>query len=202
MKKDPKLTDEHLKRVSPDQKTKTETKEDILFRTEELTKQRLKERNKKKEEEIFELTGGGQTSIRSLRNFNKILLKNPVIREVTFVKEFYDHLYRLTGLPRSESNPHYKPDVFAEYTIKYIYGRFNIKNLLPELRDRNPYITAESMREFKHYHYFNEESYNRLLGFISEFMSFAKGFEKLHEFDIAYCKKYNLTTDGDIFYND
>ena len=62
-----------------------------------------------------------------------------------------------------------------------------------ELQSRNPFITAECMREFKHYQFFNEENYLKLIGFINDFIKFAdENPTPLHKFDVDYCKKYNL----------
>lgn len=195
-----KLSEEELKKIREIQETKDDVKNDILFRTNEEDKRKKKERDQKKEEEIYRLTGG---IYKSLKSFNAILLKSAVFRDVTFVEAFYNHLYRMTGLKKDENNPHHRPNIFAFYTIKYIYRRFNIKNLMDELRDRNPFITAESMREFKHYQFFNEENYSKLLAFIDDFIKYANEHPTpLYQFDVDYCKKYNLTTDGDMFYNE
>jgi hypothetical protein len=71
---------------------------------------------------------------------------------------------------------------------------------MDEFRVRNPFITAACMREFKHYQFLNEENYNKLLGFINDAIIVMRECSAMHEFDIEYCKKYQLVTDGDIFY--
>jgi len=195
------LSEDELQKLKAIQDAKEAA--EILFRTSKEDQKRKKERDKKKEADIINLTGGGTTSYKTQKNFNAILLKSAVFRDVTFIEAFYDHLYRMTGLKKDEKNPHHRPNIFAMYTIKYIYRRFNIKNLMVELQSRNPFITAESMREFKHYQFFNEENYLKLLDFINDFVRFAdKNPTRLHQFDIDFCKEYNLTTDGDMFYND
>jgi len=202
-KTEQKLSEEESEKMKEIQDTKEDVMNEILFKTGEEDKKKKKERDQKKEEEIINLTGGGKTSYKQQRDFNSVLLLSAVFRDITFVPEFYDHLYRMTGLKKDSNNPHHKPGIFSVYTIKYIYRRFNIKNLMDELRTRNPFITAECMREFKHYQYFNEENYNKLLGFIKEFIAFCdERPTALYQFDIDYCKKYNLTTDGDMFYNE
>jgi hypothetical protein len=196
------LSEEELQELKKIQETKEDTKNDILFRTTEEDEKKKKERDRKKEDEIISLTGGGQISYKNLKSFNTVLLLSAIFRNITFREEFYDHLWRMTGLERDKNNPHYRPNIFAVYTIKYIYRRFNIKNLMDELRVRNPFITAESMREFKHYQFFNEENYLKLLGFIDEFVQYCNDHPTaLYQFDVDYCKKHNLTTDGDMFYN-
>jgi hypothetical protein len=199
-KTEQKLSEEDLKKMKEIQDTKDDVKDDILFRTIEEDKKKKKERDQKKEEEINNLTGG---AYKKQKSFNSILLKSAVFRDITFIEAFYDHLFRMTGLKKDENNPHHRPNIFAEYTIKYIYRRFNVRNLMDELRDRNPFITAESMREFKHYQFFNEENYSKLLGFIDDFIQYCNEHPTpLFQFDIDYCKHYNLTTDGDMFYNE
>jgi hypothetical protein len=199
-------TDEELKKLKQvnqpkvSKEAKQSEKEGILFETAALTQKKLRERNKEKDKEIFELTDGRRMSIFSKKQFDKMLLKSPVFRDVTFVPEYYDELYRLTGLKKSETNPHQKPDIFSVYTIKYIYRRFNIKNLMQELWNRNPFITGQSFREFKHYNFFDEANYLRLLGFINDMVTFAKKCNTMYEFDVEYCKHYGLTTDADMFY--
>jgi hypothetical protein len=196
------LSEEELQKLKEIQESKEDVKNEILFRTSVEDKKKKKERDQKKEEEIINLIGGDHTSYKSQRNFNAVLLLSAVFREVTFVEAFYDHLYRMTGLKRDKNNPHYRPNIFALYTIKYIYRRFSIKNLMEELRSRNPFITAESMREFKHYQYFNEENYLKLLNFINDFIKFCDRHPTpLHQFDVDYCKEFGLNTDGDMFYN-
>lgn len=195
------LTEDELQKLKQSQETKKAEKDALLFDSEALTQKKLKERNEQKEKEIRDLIGGGQVSVYDKKQFNKMLLKQPTFRDVTFVPGFYDALYKLTGLKKSEENPHYKPEIFALHTIKYIYRRFNVKNLMIELWERNPFLTGEFFREFKHYQLLNDENYLKLLGFISDFIEFAKDYEnKLYQFDIDYCKKHNLTTDMDMFY--
>lgn len=195
------LSEEELQKLKEIQDRKEAN--EILFRTSEDDKKRKKEIDKKKEADIISLIGGDSTSYKDQKKFNSILLKSAVFRDITFIEAFYDHLYRMTGLKKDEKNLHHRPNIFAWYTIKYIYRRFSIKNLMGELQSRNPFITAESMREFKHYQFFNEENYIKLLGFINDFVKFADEHPtRLHQFDIDFCKEYNLTTDGDMFYND
>jgi P63C domain len=195
-----KLSEEELKKLKEIEESKEDVKNEILFRTIEEDKKKKKERDQKKEDEINDLTGG---AYKKHKSFNLILLKSAVFRNVTFIEAFYDHLFRMTGLKKDENNPHHRPNIFAEYTIKYIYRRFNIRNLMDELRDRNPSITAESMRDFKHYQFFNEENYVNLLCFIKDFIQYCDEHPTpLFQFDIDYCKHYNLTTDGDMFYNE
>lgn len=196
------LSEEEIKKLNFIQKTKEDVKSEILFRTTEEDQKRKKESDQEKDEVIRKLTGGN-TTYKNKKLFNTVLLGSAVFRNVTFVEAFYDHLYRMTGLKRDPQKPNHRPNIFAVYTIKYIYRRFNIKNLMIELQSRNPFITAESMREFKHYQFFNEENYLKLIGFIDDFIQFADEHPTpLYQFDIDYCKKYNLTTDGDMFYNE
>lgn len=201
MKNNRKLTDEELEKLKQLKETNQELQDSILFETEALRPKEAKKINEQKEKEIRHLLSGEPFSVYSKKQFNKMLLKNPAFRDITFVPEFYDALYSLTGLKKTEDNQNQKPEIFAVYTIKYIYRRFNIRNLMLELWERNPFLTNESFREFKHYQLLNDENYTKLLGFINDFIKFAKGYErKLYQFDIDYCKEYGLTTDMDMFY--
>lgn len=198
-----KLTSEELEKLQRLKEQKQAEKDSILFDTEALTPKQAKKINREKEKEILELVGGGQTSIYTRKQFSKMLLKRPDLdRGKTFVDEFYDQLYRLTGLKKNKKQPHEKPHVFAGYTVKYIYGLFKIKNLMDELRTRNPFLTAEMFREFKHYHFLNEENYYKLIGFINNAIEFMKGCKPkaMHEFDVKYCKHFGIKTDQDLFY--
>lgn len=198
-----KLTDEEQEKLRQIKEANKALQDAILFETEALKPAQAKARDRKKEQEIINLVGGGQTSVYSRKQFNKILLKRPDLeRGKTFVDEFYEQLYRLTGIKKNKKNPHEKPHVFAIYTIKYIYGRFMIKNLMDELRARNPFLTAEMFREFKHYHFLNDENYNSLVGFINSAIEFMKECKSnaIHEFDVKYCKRYGIKTNVDLFY--
>ncbi len=196
------LSEEELKQVKHIQETKQETKEGILFNTNLLTRKEAKKIDRSKEKVIIYLIGGDKTSIYSRKQFNKILLKNPKHRDITFIEDFYNEMYRLTGLEKSKDHPHYKPNIFAEYTIKYIYGRFKIKNLMDELRERNPFLTHELFREFKHYYLLNEENYDKLVVFINDAINYMRKFENknMFKFDVEYCKEYGIKNNEDLFY--
>lgn len=196
-----KLTDKELEKLKRIKEENQALQDAILFETEALKPKEAKKRNEEKEKEIIQLLGNRQTSIFSQKEFQKILLKDATFRDITFSPELYDEWYRLTGLKKDEEHPNQKPEIFAFYTIKYVYGRFNIKNLMDELRSRNPFLTGQSIREHKHYQFLNDEYYNQLCGFISTLTVFAKDYNTMFEFDIKYCKQFGLTTDGDMFYS-
>ena len=197
-----KITDEERERLRQIEEANKALMASILMETEALTPADVKMRDLKKEQEVFELLNGDKTSIYTQRLFNTILMPTAQARDITYKPPYYDRLFAMTGLKKSEKDPHYKPGIFAYYTEKYIYDRFNIRNLMEELRERNPFITGSSMREFKHYRFFNDPNYRKLQGFISDFIAFSEGYDlKMYQFDIDYCKKYNLTTDGDLFLN-
>lgn len=202
MKNKKKLTEEEINEIKKIQETKKETKDSILFGADLLTPKEAKKRDRKKEKEIIDLIGGGQTSIYSRKQFNNILLKKPKYRDVTFVEDFYNELYRLTGLVKDKDHPHFRPNIFADYTVKYIYGRFMIKNLMNELRERNPFLTHELFREFKHYYWLNEENYDKLVVFINDAILYMRKFEdkNMFKFDVEYCKEYLIKNNEDLFH--
>jgi len=201
MKNDRKLTDEELEKLKQLKETNKELQDAILFETEALRPKEAKKRNEQKEKEIRHLLSGEPFSVYSKKQFNKMLLKNPTFRDITFIQDYYDALYRITGLKKSKEHPNQKPEIFAVLTIKFIYRRFNVRNLMLELWERNPFLTGESFREFKHYQLLNDDNYLNLLSFINDFIKFAEGYErKLYKFDIDYCKHFRLTTDMDMFY--
>ncbi len=199
-----KLTDEELEKLKQIKEANKALQDLILLNTEALNPAQAKARDLKKEKELIDLIGADPVSIYSIKQFNKLLLKRATKRDITFINKFYDNFFILTGIKKDEKNPHWKPFVFALFTIKYIYRRFRIKNLMDELRNRNPFLTGEMFREFKHYQFFNDEYYKQLIEFINDVTEMQdecleKGLA-MYQFDVKYCKKYNLLTDTDLFY--
>jgi hypothetical protein len=205
MKNRKKLTEEEINEIKKIQETKKETKESILFETDLLSpkeaKKEAKKRDKKKESEIHEVIGGETFTIASIKELNKMLLK--VAGDYAgpfFVTAYSDVFRKLTGLKKDEKHPHYSPSIFAVYTLRYVYRRFKIKNLIKELQDRNPYITGLTIRANKHFQYFKrEEEIKKLVGFIDDVITWGNKCKDMTEFDEMYCRQFGLPTDGTLF---
>src|SRR5690242_5199081 len=85
-------------------------------------------------------SNGRSTSLGELTKIRDILLSEAREYSKTFPPQFYNELRRLTGYNKDKKNPHHKPMIFAIYTIKYVYGRFNLKDLIRELQQKNPFL--------------------------------------------------------------
>ena len=202
MKNKKNLTEPEVNELKKIQETKQDVRKNILFETDLLSPKEAKIRDRKKEAVIIEMIGGEPFSIASIKELNKMLLKvagdfaGPL-----FVTAFYDTFRKLTGFKKDEKYPHYNPSIFAVYTLRYVYRRFKIKNLVSELQKRNPYVTGQFIRANKHYQYFRrEEDINKLIGFINDVITWGDKCKDMTEFDEKYCKQFGLTTDGVIGY--
>lgn len=202
MKNKKNLTEIEVNELKKIQETKPDVKKSILFEADLLTPKEAKKRDRKKEAVIIKMIGGEQFSIASVKELNKMLLKvagdfgGPL-----FVTAYYDTFRKLTGFKKDEKHPHYNPSIFAVYTLKYVYRRFKIKNLISELQKRNPYVTGQFIRANKHYQYFRrEEDVNKIIGFIKDVIIWGDKCKDMTEFDEMYCKEFGLTTDGVIEY--
>ena len=201
MKNKKSLSEEELNEIKRIKETKQSTKDSILFEADRLSPKEAKSRNTQKEKEIHQAIGGETFSIASIKELNRMLLKVAGDHEgPLFVIEYYDVFRKLTGFKKDEQHPHYNPSIFAVYTLRYVYRRFKIKNLIKELQDRNPYITGQYVRANKHYQYFKrEEDVKKLVGFIKDVIFWGNRCNDMTEFDERYCREYGLPTDGALF---
>lgn len=195
------LTDEELNELKRIKETKEDTKASILFGTNLLSPIEAKKRDRKKEAEIHQAIGGDFFSIASIKELNKMLSKAAgAYAGPIFITAFYDVFRKLTGYKKDEKHPHYNPCIFAIYTLRYVYRRFKIKNLIKELQDRNPYITGQTIRGNKHFQYFKrEEDIDKLMGFIKDVIRVGNECGDMTQFDEVYCRTFGLPTDGQIF---
>lgn len=202
MKNKNKLTEEDLNEIKKIQETKKETRDSILFGTELLTPKEKKNRDKKKEKEVYELASGEPITIASIKELNKMLFKRAAPYEgPIFMSSFYDVLRKLTGYKKSKKHPaHYNPSIFAVYTLRYVYRRFKIKNLIKELQSRNPFITGQTVRANKHFQYLKrEDDILKLIGFIKDVIDVGGKCNDMTQFDEVYCRQFGLPTDGTLF---
>lgn len=201
MKNKKSISEEELNEIKHIKETKEATKDTIVFGADLLSPKEAKKRNKQKEKDVYQAIGGETFSIASIKELNKMLLK--VAGEYAgpiFITKFYDVFRKLTGYKKDEKHPHYNPSIFAIYTLRYVYRRFKIKNLIKELQGRNPYITGQFIRANKHYQYFKrEEDIQQLVGFIDDVTTWGNKCKDMTEFDEVYCKQFGLPTDGALF---
>ncbi|MBL7740333.1 MAG: hypothetical protein JNK14_14045 [Chitinophagaceae bacterium] len=196
------LTDEELNEIKRIQETKESTKDSILFGADLISpKEAKKKRDKQKESEVHQLIGGGHFTIASVKELNKMLLKQAgAYMGPLFIPSFYDVLRKLTGFKKSKKHPNYNPSIFAVYTLRYVYRRFKIKNLISELQSRNPFLTGQSIRANKHFQYLKrEEDIVKLVGFIKDVVEVGNECNDMTEFDEVYCRRFGLPTDGVMF---
>ena len=201
MKKKKSLSEEELNESKRIQETKESTKGSILFGTDLLSPKEAKKRDRQKERDVHQAIGGEYFTIASIKDLNKMLLKKAGEFEgPIFIASFYDVFRKLTGFKKDEKHPHYNPSIFALYTLRYVYRRFKIKNLIKELQSRNPYITGQTIRCNKHYKYFKrEEDIEKIIGFIKDVITIGDKCVDMTEFDEKYCRQFGLPTDGQLF---
>ena len=134
-----------------------------------------------------------------LKEISKMLLAAAKVYEKTFPPEYYDEMRRLTGFRKDPKNPHHKPFIFSIYTIKYAYGRFNLKELIRVLQEKNPYLAGLNIRNYKHFQFFSEADTERLIGFLQDMIRVMKSCKKWYQFENKYSKMYNLAFPDDLF---
>ena len=152
---------------------------------------------KAKEPIIF--ADGRTTSLEEIGRIHDILLAEAREYSLTFVSEYYSQMRRLTGYKADKKNPHHKPCIFAIYTIKYAYGRFNLKVLIRELQDRNPYLPGLNVRNFKHFQLTSEAAHEDLRSYIQDMITVMKTCQRWSQFETKYSRMYNLAFPDDLF---
>lgn len=164
-----------------------------------LEAESAKDFQSKKEKEPIEFLDGRKTSLEELKEISKILLSSAREYEKTFPPKYYDEMRRLTGFKKDPKHPHYKPFIFAIYTIKFAYGRYNLKELIRVLQEMNPYLAGLNIRNYKHFQFIGESDTARLKEFIQDMITVMETCKKWHQFESKYSKMYNLAFPDDLF---
>jgi hypothetical protein len=187
-----------IKRKLREQRKKDEeTTQQRIFSATEGT---VEDFDLKKKRLLIEFPDGRKTTEAELEEIVKIILNDARDYMITFRAEYYDEMRRLTGYKRLKKNPNYNPSIFAIYTIKYAYGRFNLKELIRYLQSKNPFLAGLNCRNFKHFQLLDDEHYSKLKGeYIEDMIRVMKTCKKWHQFESKYSKMYDLAFPDDLF---
>lgn len=173
--------------------------ESILRQTEALTPQQLKEKNKKKEEEKFELQNGEFNSIKEVKDY-KAAHRQPYTPHFGYNKPFYKNIYALNkvnGWIEEEHKRFAKRPEVAVWTMALIYARFGT-DVLRHLRTNNPLLFAY-IRKDKYFQYLTKEGQDKLDVFIDDFIRMSIGYSDWDKFEADYCAKYKLNRPQKLF---
>lgn len=177
------------KKIAEEKKARDLEIQNFIFSsTESFTRKDIE----KKQDQIKFLIGGKETTIGEVKETLRLLRKEAKEYKVTFIPSFYDGLRKVTGYKKRKDKPHYKPSIFAHYTLRFIYSRFLYKGLIEELRRRNPLLVGLNMRNFKHFQFLDKEAQNMLEGYMHEMIAVLEESNSFIEFEEKYCKKYRL----------
>jgi hypothetical protein len=159
----------------------------LLQGPENRVQQKYSDRNLDRENEIIELLGGRQVTIRQIKD---IIAKCEQEYEPTFPPVFYSEIDRLNNWHRPKEKQHEKPPIVGRWTKQIIYGRFP-KEVLPVLEQLNPYI-GFGIRLYKHFQWLTPEGKNQLQEFISDAISVMQSSSSWYEFRVKYAKQFGV----------
>ncbi|GAA4470614.1 hypothetical protein GCM10023093_32010 [Nemorincola caseinilytica] len=177
--------------------TPQQVQEQIFLGTEALTPEQHKERNRKKDEEIIHLTGGGTTSRKQIKDV-VASIRQPYKPHFGYKStSYYRDIYRVKGWPEEEHKVFVKRREVALITKRLIYSRFT-PDVLRYLEKENPYI-AYCLRKFKNFQFLNKEGQDILDDFINDFSMMIIGYSDWERFEFDYCAKYGIAYQTKIF---
>lgn len=149
--------------------------------------QKFSNRNLDRENEIIKLLGGGEVTIRQIKDIIAKCEQNYI---PTFPPIFYAEIDRLNNWHRPKEKRHEKPPIVGMWTKQIIYGRFP-KEVLPVLEQLNPYI-GFGIRLYKHFQWLTPEGRNQLQEFIAESIAVMKSSNSWYEFRVKYARQFGV----------
>lgn len=162
---------------------------------ENRVQQKYSDRSLDRENEIIELLGGRQVTIRQIKDIiSKCeqecagLYKQEYV--TTFPPIFYAEIDRLNNWNRPKEKKHEKPPIVGRWTKEIIYGRFP-KEVLPVLEQLNPYI-GFGIRLYKHFQWLTPEGKTQLESFITDSINVMQSSNTWYEFRIKYAKRFGV----------
>lgn len=159
----------------------------LLQGPENRVNQKFSDRNLDRENEIIELLGGRQVTIRQIKD---IIAKCEQEYVPQFPPLFYSEIDRLNNWHRPKEKQHEKPPIVGRWTKQIIYERFP-KEVLPVLEQLNPYI-GFGIRLYKHFQWLTPEGKAQLQEFISEAIEVMQSSSSWYEFRVKYAKQYGV----------
>lgn len=146
-----------------------------------------------REREIFELMGGGTSSI---YNQNKIISQSPVDHEPKFTG-FFINLGRIAQWTPEQIRTYRKPILGAKTINQTVYSRFG-KDIFQYIQEKNPYVNY-CTRRYKHYKFLNENGIILLEGFIKDALQAINESTTVHEFRVKMFTQHGVNYQMDIF---
>lgn len=159
----------------------------LLQGPENKVQQKYSDRNLDRENEIIELLGGRQITIRQIKD---IIAKCEQEYVPIFPPIFYSEIDRLNNWNRPKEKKHEKPPIVARWTKEIIYGRFP-KEVLPVLEQLNPY-TGFGIRLYKHFQWLSSEGKAQLENFIADSIAVMQSSDTWYEFRVKYAKRFGV----------
>jgi hypothetical protein len=159
----------------------------LLQGPENKVQQKYSDRNLDRENEIIELLGGRQVTIRQIKD---IIAKCEQEYVPQFPSVFYSQIDRLNNWHRPKEKLHEKPPIVGRWTKQIIYGRFP-KEVLPVLEQLNPY-TGFGIRLYKHFQWLTPEGKAQLQEFIAEAIDVMQSSSSWYEFRVKYARRYGV----------
>ena len=166
----------------------------LLNGPEKRVENKFSNKNLDRENEIIKLLGGGEVSIRQIKD---IIAKCEQEYVTTFPPIFYSEIDRLNNWNRPKEKQHEKPPIVGRWTKQIIYGRFP-KELLPVLEQINPYI-GFGIRLYKHFQWLTPEGKSQLEGFIVDSINVMKTSSTWYEFRVKYAKQFGVPFQLSVF---
>lgn len=146
-----------------------------------------------RERELFELMGGGTTSI---YNQNKIISELPVNHDPKFTG-FFTSLARIANWTEEELRSYQKPAIAAKIINETIYSRFG-KDIFQFIQEKNPYVSF-CIRRHKHYKFLVEKGIVLLEQFVSQSIQVMDESSSVHEYRVKMFTQYNVPYQMNIF---
>jgi len=151
------------------------------------------EKKQARERELFELMGGGTTSI---YHQNKIITELPVNHDPKFVG-FFTSLARIAQWTEEELRSYQKPAIAAKIINETIYSRFG-KDIVDYIQEKNPYVSY-CIRRHKHYKFLVEKGIILLEQFVSQAIQVMDESNSVHEYRVKMFTQYNVPYQMNIF---
>lgn len=159
----------------------------LLQGPENKVQQKYSDRSLDRENEIIELLGGRQITLKQIKD---IVSKCEQEYVTTFPPIFYSEIDRLNNWTRPEGKKHEKPPIVGRWTKEIIYGRFP-KEVLPVLEQLNPYV-GFGIRLYKHFQWLTPEGKAQLESFISDSIIVMQSSNTWYEFRVKYAKRFGV----------
>lgn len=159
----------------------------LLQGPENRVQQKYSDKNLDRENEIIELLGGRQVTIKQVKD---IIAKYEQEYVTTFPPIFYSEIDRLNNWNRPKEKKHEKPPIVGRWTKEIIYGRFP-KEVLPVIEQLNPYI-GFGIRLYKHFQWLTPEGKGQLESFITDSITVMQSSSTWYEFRVKYAKRFGV----------